>query len=124
MVKRKNILLENIEIIDVANKGKSIAKHNGLTIFTKGGVPGDICDINIFRKRKNYWEGNIKNIHTYSKRRTDPKCEHFEICGGCTWQNIEYKYQLEYKETQILNNLKRIGKISSFKNNSILPSEQ
>ncbi|MEE2954139.1 MAG: 23S rRNA (uracil(1939)-C(5))-methyltransferase RlmD [Bacteroidota bacterium] len=124
MSKRKNILLEEIEIIDVANKGKSVAKHNGVTIFTKGGVPGDICDINIFKKRKSYWEGNIIETHTYSKKRTKPRCEHFEICGGCTWQNIEYKHQLEYKETQILNNLKRIGKISSFKHNKILPSKQ
>ena len=107
--KQKNIILENIKIIDTANKGKSVAKHNGRIIFVEGGVPGDECDIRIFKKRKKFWEARIEKIHLYSNRRIKPKCEHFGVCGGCKWQNMSYSSQLYFKQKEIINNLKKIG---------------
>ena len=107
--RRKPLFLENIEIIDTANKGKSVAKHDGRVIFVQGGVPGDICDITVFKRRKKFWEARIEKIHTLSVRRSEPKCEHFGTCGGCKWQDMDYKYQLEYKQNEVVNNLKRIG---------------
>lgn len=109
--RRKPIFLENIEIIDTANKGKSVAKHEGRAIFVHGGVPGDICDIKVFKRRKKFWEARIEKIHKYSNRRTKPKCEHFGTCGGCKWQNMQYSSQLEFKQNEVINNLKRIGGI-------------
>ena len=70
--KKKYIFLENIKIIDTANKGRSVAKHNGKIIFVEGGVPGDECDITIFKKRKKFWEARIEKIHTLSARRIEP----------------------------------------------------
>ena len=122
--RRQPILIENIEIIDTANKGKSVAKHEGRAIFVQGGVPGDICDITVFKRRKKYWEARIEKIHTYSDRRTDPKCEHFGSCGGCKWQNMKYESQLEFKQTQVLNNLKRIGGIDLPPHQNILGSKK
>ncbi len=122
--RRKLILIENIEIIDTANKGKSVAKHEGRAIFVQGGVPGDICDIIVFKRRKKFWEARIEKIHTYSDRRTDPKCEHFGTCGGCKWQNMKYESQLEFKQTQVLNNLKRIGGIELPQHKEILGCEK
>lgn len=121
--RRKPILLENIEIIDIANKGKSVAKHDGRAIFVQGGVPGDICDITVFKKRKKFWEARIKKIHTYSARRTEYKCEHFGTCGGCKWQNMKYESQLNFKQNQVLNNLKRIGGIELPPHSEILRSK-
>jgi 23S rRNA (uracil1939-C5)-methyltransferase len=121
--RRKPLFLENIEIIDTANKGKSVAKHDGRAIFVQGGVPGDICDITVFKRRKKFWEARIEKIHYYSERRTHPKCEHFGICGGCKWQNMKYESQLEFKQNEILNNLKRIGGIELPSHSEILGSE-
>jgi len=121
--RRKPISLKNIEIIDTADKGKSVAKHDGMVIFLEGGVPGDICDITVFKRRKKFWEARIDKIHTYSVRRTKPKCEHFGTCGGCKWQNMKYQSQLDFKQTQVLNNLKRIGGIELSPNQDILGSE-
>lgn len=121
--KRKPILLENIKIIDTANKGKSVAKHDGITIFVQGGVPGDICDIKVFKRRKKFWQASIEKIHTYSKRRTEPKCEHFGTCGGCKWQNMKYESQLDFKQNEVLNNLKRIGGIDLPAHSEIIGSE-
>ena len=121
--RRKPISLKNIEIIDTADKGKSVAKHDGMVIFLEGGVPGDICDIMVFKRRKKFWEARIDKIHTYSARRTKPKCEHFGTCGGCKWQNMKYQSQLDFKQTQVLNNLKRIGGIELSPNQDILGSD-
>ena len=122
--RRQPILIENIEIIDTANKGKSVAKHEGRTIFVQGGVPGDTCDITVFKRRKKFWEARIEKIHTYSKRRTKPKCEHFGTCGGCRWQNMKYESQLDFKQNEVLNNLKRIGGIELPQHAEILGSEE
>ena len=122
--RRQPILIENIEIIDTANNGKLVAKHEGRAIFVQGGVPGDICDITVFKRRNKFWEARIDKIHTYSERRTEPKCEHFGICGGCKWQNMKYESQLEFKQTQVLNNLKRIGGIDLPPHQNILGSKK
>jgi len=121
--RREPILIENIEIIDTANKGKSVAKHEGRAIFVQGGVPGDICDITVFKRRKKFWEARIEKTHTYSDRRSEPKCEHFGTCGGCKWQNMKYASQLEFKQNEVLNNLKRIGGIELPPHSKILGSE-
>ena len=121
--RRQPILIENIEIIDTASKGKSVAKHDGRTIFVQGGVPGDICDITVFKRRKKYWEARIEKIHSYSEKRTEPKCEHFGTCGGCKWQNMKYESQLNFKQNEVLNNLKRIGGIDLPNHQEIIGSK-
>jgi 23S rRNA (uracil1939-C5)-methyltransferase len=89
----------------------------------QGGVPGDICDIKVFKRRKKFWEASIEKIYTYSKRRTEPKCEHFGTCGGCKWQNMRYESQLNFKQNEVLNNLKRIGGIELPAHSEIIGSE-
>tara|TARA_B110000116_G_scaffold94291_1_gene82258 strand:+ start:2487 stop:3899 length:1413 start_codon:yes stop_codon:yes gene_type:complete len=122
--RRKPIELENIEIIDTATKGKSVAKHDGRIIFVKGGVPGDICNITVFKRRKKYWEANINQIIKKSQFRIDPICEHFGSCGGCKWQNMDYQSQLKFKQNEVLNNLTRIGGVTISKYNQILGCEE
>ncbi|MEC7646440.1 MAG: 23S rRNA (uracil(1939)-C(5))-methyltransferase RlmD [Bacteroidota bacterium] len=121
--KKEPLLIKNIEIIDTASKGKSIAKHEGRAIFVEAGVPGDICDITVFKRRRKFWQARIEKIHTYSNKRTEPKCEHFGVCGGCKWQNMKYDSQLDFKQNEVLNNLKRIGGIELPKHSEIIGSE-
>ena len=86
--------IKNIKIIDISITGKSVSKYNNKVIFSNLGVPGDLCDIEIKRKRKNYSEGNIIKYHKLSKKRNKPQCEHFGVCGGCKYQHIKYPEQL------------------------------
>ena len=122
--KKNPILIEKIEIIDTANKGKSIAKHDDRVIIIDNGVPGDICDISVYKRRRKYWQAEIKKIHKYSQYRVTPKCEHFGVCGGCKWQNMQYNSQLKFKEKEVLNNLKRIGKIDTTNHEKIIGSKE
>ena len=121
--RNKHILLKNIKIIDTAHKGKSITKHEERVIIVEGGVPGDICDITVFKRKKKYWQAKIEKIHKYSEIRTQPKCKHFGTCGGCKWQNINYQAQLYFKQKEVLNNLKRIGNIQLSNHQKILGSK-
>ena len=122
---KRNIVLENIELTDAGSLGKSISKKEGdKIIFTKNGVPGDIVDIRVRKKRKSYLEGDIIKIHKYSSKRTDPKCSHFELCGGCSWQNMDYEEQLIYKDKEVNENLSRIGKIGTHKKLPIIKSDK
>jgi len=123
--KNKNIVFENIEIIEAGAKGVSVGKTTeGQVIFVPNVVPGDIVDVKIFKKRKSYFEGKAFFFHKYSKDRTEPICLHFGDCGGCKWQNMNYQKQLFYKNNEVYNNLKRIGKVELPNFVPILPSEK
>jgi 23S rRNA (uracil1939-C5)-methyltransferase len=111
-VKRKKILLENITVTGYAAEGKALAKIDGKVIFIEGAVPGDIADVLLTKNRKDWAEGKVTKIHTYSADRVSPFCIHFGICGGCKWQMLPYGKQLEYKEQEVKDVVKRIGKLN------------
>ncbi|HSP12623.1 MAG TPA: 23S rRNA (uracil(1939)-C(5))-methyltransferase RlmD, partial [Salegentibacter sp.] len=123
--RNKNQLFEAVEVIDAGAKGKSIAKApDGKVIFIDNAVPGDVADVQTTKKRRAFYQGTAVNFHTLSDKRTEPICRHFGVCGGCKWQNMEYKYQLEYKQNEVLNNLQRIGKIELPEVTPILGSKE
>ncbi len=102
----------NVEVLDAGAKGKTIAKApDGKVIFIPNAVPGDIVDVQTFKARKAYYEAKATVFHKLSDKRTTPACEHFNVCGGCKWQDMGYEHQLFYKQKEVTNNLKRIGHI-------------
>ncbi len=110
--KNRKKLFENVTVVDTATKGKTVAKtEDGNVIFLPNAVPGDVVDIQTYKKRKAYYEGKAVHFHSYSDKRTKPVCEHFGTCGGCKWQHMAYEHQLFYKQKEVLNNLMRIGKV-------------
>lgn len=124
MGKRKKLpFIERLEITDFAAEGKSIGRYRDIVVFVPWLVPGDIADIQVIRKRKRYMEGTPVSIHHYSDIRVDPFCEHFTICGGCKWQHLPYEKQLEYKQKQVADSLKRIGKVDVPEIRTIIASE-
>jgi len=106
------VIFENITVLDAGAKGVSVAKApEGQVIFIPNVVPGDLVDVQTLKKRKSYFEGKAIKFHNYSVDRVEPVCQHFGACGGCKWQNMNYDKQLFYKNQEVYNNLKRIGKI-------------
>lgn len=94
-----------------AAEGKSLARQDGKVIFIEGAVPGDVVDVFVSTNKKDYGEGRATHIHEYSKERTIPFCRHFGTCGGCKWQMLPYEKQLEYKQQEVAQNFRRIGKV-------------
>ena len=110
--KNRKQIFTNLEVIDAGAKGKTIAKApDGKVVFLPNAVPGDVIDVQTFKKRKAYYEGKAIVFHKLSDKRTEPKCEHFGTCGGCKWQHMSYDNQLFYKQKEVTNNLTRIGHI-------------
>ena len=123
--RNKNKLFEAVEVVDAGAKGKSIAKSpDGRVIFVNNAVPGDVIDVQTTKKRKSYFEGTAVNFHSYSDKSVEPVCQHFGTCGGCKWQFMDYKYQLDYKQQEVTNNLKRLGKIELPEITPILGSKE
>ena len=104
-------ILENITITDYAAEGKSIARVDDMVVFVPWAVPGDVCDLQVRRKKHSFMEAEVIRYHQYSKVRTQPFCQHFGICGGCKWQQIPYEEQLKMKQQQVYDQLHRIGKV-------------
>lgn len=121
---KKHPLLERVLIEDIAAEGKALARVNSKVVFTTFAVPGDIVDIQIIKKRKSYMEGYITQIHEYSPLRIEPFCEHFGMCGGCKWQNLPYEEQLKFKQRQVSDQLKRIGRVSVDEISPIIGSQK
>lgn len=121
--RKPNLTFENIEILRIAAEGKAIAKKDDLVIFVKGAVPGDIVDLKVVTKKKNYIEAIPTKFIKYSSKRAMPACEHFGVCGGCVWQNLPYSEQLVYKQQQVYDALKHIGHIDDPEVSDILGSE-
>jgi len=117
-------LLEKITIVDAGSEGKAVARVDGMVVFVPFVVPGDVVDIQVVRKKKNFFEGKAVHFHHYSEQRTEPRCEHFGLCGGCKWQNMNYSDQLKYKQKQVVDNFERIGGLEVNGMQPILPSEE
>ncbi|WP_333693987.1 23S rRNA (uracil(1939)-C(5))-methyltransferase RlmD [Flavobacterium sp.] len=122
---KDKVIFKEVAVLDAGAKGVSVAKaEDGKVIFIPNVVPGDVVDVQTFKKRKAYYEGKAIHFHSLSKDRVEPVCDHFGVCGGCKWQNMSYDKQLFYKNKEVLNNLKRIGKIDLPEFEPILGSEK
>lgn len=123
--KRKELpIVEGVEITGVAAEGKSIARVNDMVVFIPFGAPGDVVDIKLDKKKRNYAEAHIVKMVKPSLRRVEPKCVHFGVCGGCKWQHIPYEDQLQYKRNQVCDALQRIAKVDIPEVNPILGSSE
>ena len=119
------VVFHQIKVLDAGAKGVSVAKApDGKVVFISNVVPGDVVDVQTFKKRKAYYEGKAVKFHELSEHRVDPICEHFGVCGGCKWQNMKYSQQLFFKHNEVKNHLQRIGKIDLPDFEPILGSEK
>ena len=106
-----DLLFENVSIIDIAEEGKGVGKTNDLVLFVEKAVPGDIADVRVYRKKKNFAEGKIAELKKASEFRTSPFCEHFGTCGGCKWQHMTYEAQLQFKQKTVEGAFTHLAKI-------------
>lgn len=109
---RKGHIIET-RVNDLAFDGKSVGEVGGKIIFFDGGLPGEMVRAEIVKRKAQYNFGRVIEIVEKSPDRVQAKCAHFDICGGCTWQDLRYDRQLYFKRKQILDCLKHIGRIDN-----------
>ncbi|OUO36807.1 23S rRNA (uracil(1939)-C(5))-methyltransferase RlmD [Muribaculum sp. An289] len=122
--KKEKTILHNVLIEEVAAEGNAIARVDGKVLFVPQAVPGDVADICVTKSKKNYMEGYVADIIHPSPYRQKPFCIHYGICGGCKWQPLPYRMQLEAKEKQVYDQLVRIGRLDVPEIEPIIGSEK
>ena len=116
--------IEGVTITDIGAEGKAIARVDDVVVFTTHVIPGDVVDLQVTKKRTKYMEAIVKRVVQQSPDRVPAFCEHFEVCGGCKWQFLPYEKQLFYKQKQVADQLRRIGRIELPEISPILGSEK
>jgi 23S rRNA (uracil1939-C5)-methyltransferase len=101
-----------LHVVDINAKGMGVAKNDeGVVYFIKDVIPGDVVDVQVYKKGRRYFEAKPIKWLEKSHHSTSPPCAHFGVCGGCKLQHLAYEGQLEFKEKGVLHNLNHIGKI-------------
>lgn len=103
--------IENVLVTDIAEGGKGVGKTDDLVLFIEKAVPGDVVNVELFRKKKNFGEAKVIELVKPSEHRTEPFCPHFGVCGGCKWQHMAYDAQLQFKQKSVLDALARLAKV-------------
>ncbi len=109
----KNQELE-LEIGSLAFGGRGVARRDGFVIFVEGAVPGDRVRAVVTRARRSYAEARTVELLNPSPERIESECRHFGVCGGCSWQTLDYRAQLRFKHSQVVECLEHIGGVSDF----------
>lgn len=122
MIKKGEIL--ELEIESLAYGGKGIAKVNDFVIFVKDAIPGQKVKALVYKKRSGFAEARPVEILEESKDYTKPKCQHFNYCGGCTIQQLEYDKQILYKVQQVKDAFQRLAGIEKVQIDDVIKSEQ
>ena len=104
-------VLEHVLITACAAEGKALARVDDTVVFVPFVVPGDVVDLQVKKKKSSYMEAVAVKMHEASPLRTEPRCRHYGVCGGCKWQCLRYEEQLKAKQQQVEDALTRIGKV-------------
>jgi 23S rRNA (uracil1939-C5)-methyltransferase len=107
----KGKILQGLEVIDMADEGRALARYEGLVVFIDKAVPGDVVDVRIRKKHSSYLEAEVVELVEPSPHRITAFCAHFGTCGGCKWQYLDYSAQLQYKQKQVVDALTRLGRL-------------
>jgi SAM-dependent methyltransferases related to tRNA (uracil-5-)-methyltransferase len=105
--------LINLNIDSAAFEGKGVGRLDGFVVFVPYGVPGDVVEARVTKKKREYAEARILKVLQPSVNRREPRCRYFGTCGGCRWQNLDYDKQAEYKRQHVIDALQRIGNIQT-----------
>ena len=108
-----------LTIDDIGTNGEGIGRTEGITLFIKDALPGDMVRAKIMKMKKTYGYARLMEILKESTMRTTPPCPEHKRCGGCQIQALSYGSQLKFKENKVRNNLKHIG---GFENPKVLPT--
>jgi 23S rRNA (uracil1939-C5)-methyltransferase len=104
-------LILEADIVALAHDGRGIARIDGKAVFVAGALPGERVTLSVVKRRRQMDEAVLGEILVPSADRVVPRCPHFGVCGGCSLQHLSSPAQLAAKQTQLLDDLARIGRV-------------
>lgn len=115
-------IAENLEVTDIDQEGRGVARYKEIVVFVEKAIPGDLVNARVYKKKSRFWEASLHEVLKPSALRTDPTCKHFGICGGCQWQHLDYSGQLDFKARSVREAFARIGNLEFPELLPIVPS--
>jgi 23S rRNA (uracil1939-C5)-methyltransferase len=106
---RLPVTIKSAEIEKFSHDGRGIARLDGKTTFIQGALPGETVEFQYTQVKRDYDEGRVTSILSPSKLRAEPRCPHYEMCGGCSLQHLNTDAQIHVKQSLLLDSLQRIG---------------
>ena len=98
-----------IESLD--RDGRGVARVEGKALFVEGALPGESVSYTVLRRKPSYELAALKEVVSASIERTDPKCPHFGLCGGCSMQHLQVQAQVAAKQRVLEDALWHIGRL-------------
>jgi 23S rRNA (uracil1939-C5)-methyltransferase len=120
---RKGAELE-LTVDSLAYGGRGVARVANFVVFIDGAVPGETVKARIYRKRKGYAEARAVAILASSPQTVTPACDHFQWCGGCRHQQLDYLQQVEQKRQQVEDIYRRLADLPTATVTRVIPAEQ
>jgi len=111
-----------LRVESLAFGGKGVARVDGYTVFVERGLPGQLVEARVFRKKKGFAEARVVRVLEQGPTEIVARCSHFGVCGGCALQHLDYAAQLEIKREHVKDCLVRLGGLSDIEVEATLPS--
>ncbi len=90
-------------------------RADGKVVFIEGALPAEVVSAQVNRRKNNWEQATLSEIHTESAQRVRPRCPHFGLhagaCGGCKMQHLHVAAQVAVKQRVLEDNLWHLGKV-------------
>jgi 23S rRNA (uracil1939-C5)-methyltransferase len=98
-----------LHVDSLAYGGNGVARLNGFVVFVRRGLPGDTVRARVTKVKRNHAEALAVEVLRPGEARVEAPCAHYPACGGCRFQDLAYEAQLEAKQAQVADSLRRLG---------------
>jgi 23S rRNA (uracil1939-C5)-methyltransferase len=82
-------------------------------VFVDGALPGGRVELQVWRRKPRFDLAHAVRIENPSAAREQPRCPHFERCGGCSLQHLQPRAQVAMKQRTLEENLARLGRVQA-----------
>jgi 23S rRNA (uracil1939-C5)-methyltransferase len=114
--------LAKFKIDDVAFGGAGVARSEGKVVFVPLTIDGEEIEAQIVEEKHRFSRAELRNVLRSSTERVEARCPYFGRCGGCDYQHISYKHQLEIKQRQVSELVRRVGRLTDVVVSAVIPS--
>ena len=98
-----------LNITALTSEGSALGRKDGVPVFLRGGVPGDVVTAHIIKAKKNYAVARLQQVLEPSPHRVESDCPVSAQCGGCAFRTVDYAEELRFKQQRIDDAFQRIG---------------
>jgi 23S rRNA (uracil1939-C5)-methyltransferase len=103
--------LVRVDIESFCHDGRGVTHVDGKATFVDGALPGEVVDIEFTDMKRDFAEARVAEVYERSSFRTEPKCDYFGLCGGCSFQHVDPERQIEVKQDLLAEQFRRIGRL-------------